>query len=459
MMKLKRITEKVLITSLLFILCASFNVFADSIVEGYISFDIYDVPVINSSDISTTFQSISELGYPLGLGPDEFPEPVYNTTKYLWFDSDETIGMAYWPRYNPYDGRLNVSLCYYNELLDTVQVLGTARTLYDSNHSPNSNNYGRFANIVYFSDLGYYDVIYTEMNLTNNNTQFRTYRNNANYVPSEVPVISPGEGGSYGGIASESFPYESLYLDFLIPDDWDISSTSANGNLFDFLETAFNHVVMSMDTMLHMINYYVYVIQQDLNGIGTYGLWSLTPSQDGESYTRTVTQSSIGIRSVILNRIEYIADVFDFYFSRIYAWFYPLDSTSPFYWRYYNTATEQQESIGLAGLLYNISWYLGQLYTLTAQNAALDNMDEAIDDVTDTFTSVEQAEQAVVQSVTSSIQSFNPDVSELGAFRALSWCASYLQQIYVSLGAYGNVITIGLLLGVCSQLIGFVRYH
>lgn len=214
-----------------------------------------------------------------------------------------------------------------------------------------------------------------------------------------------------------------------------------------------------MDTMLHMINFYVYVIQQDLNGIGTYGLWSVTPSQDGESYSRTVTQSSVGIRSVILNRIEYIADVFDFYFSRIYAWFYPLDSTSPFYWRYYNTATEQQESIGLAGLLYNISWYLGQLYTLSAQNAALDNMDEAIEDVTDTFTSVEQAEQAVVQSVTSSIQSFNPDVSELGAFRALSWCASYLQQIYVSLGAYGNVITIGLLLGVCSQLIGFVRYH
>lgn len=459
MMIKKRIIEKVLITSLLFILCVSFNVFADSIVEGYISFDIYDVPVINSSDISTSYQSISELGYPLGLGNDEFPNPVYNTTKYIWFDSDETIGMAYWPSKNPYDGRLYVGFCYYNELLNRVENLGSARILYDSTFNPNSNAYARFANIVYFSDLGYYDVIYTEMNLTNNNTQFRTYRNNANYVPSEVPVISPGEGGSYGGIASESFPYESLYLEFLTPDDWDISSTSANGNLFDFLETAFNHVVMSMDTMLHMINYYVYVIQQDLNGIGTYGLWSVTSSQDGESYSRTVTQSSVGIRTVILNRIEYIADVFDFYFSRIYAWFYPLDSSSPFYWRYYNTATEQQESIGLAGLLYNISWYLGQLYTLTAQNAALDNMEEAIDDVTDTFTSVEQAEQAVVQSVTSSIQSFNPDVSELGAFRALSWCASYLQQIYVSLGAYGNVITIGLLLGVCSQLIGFVRYH
>lgn len=453
MMKLKRIIEKVLITSLLFILCASFYAFGANEVIGFIDYENYDIPVMNYSDFDTSeIIGIENITYPLGFNFSEFVNPS-STIQYIYFDAAQTIGLAY---------KYRNSSC--TDV--TIKCPNTSMSYTGIWNSTGSVWSYMYSNLVYFDDTKRISQLSTRVKLSNGNYVFQPQITGYSYdVPMDkIPDWNPieGEGGEspvYGGIASEYFPYESLYLEFLIPDDWDISSTSANGNLFDFLETAFNHVVMSMDAMLHMINYYVYVIQQDLNGIGTYGLWSLTPSLDGESYTRTVTQSSVGIRTVILNRIEYIADVFDFYFGRIYAWFYPLDSTSPFYWRYYNTSTEQQESIGLAGLLYNISWYLGQLYTLTAQNAALDNMDEAIDDVTDTFTSVEQAEQAVVQSVTSSIQSFNPDVSELGAFRALSWCASYLQQIYVSLGAYGNVITIGLLLGVCSQLIGFVRYH
>lgn len=190
----------------------------------------------------------------------------------------------------------------------------------------------------------------------------------------------------------------------------------------------------------------------------TYNYWYLSPSQDGETFSKTITSQSGSFHSILLNRCEYIADVLAFSFGRFYEWFYPLDNVDPKYWRYYNTDTKASENIGLAGLMYNISWYLGNLYVLQSASAALDNMEEAVENVTSTFESVEAQEQAVVDSISSHINSFNPNVSDFGIFRAIPWMSNYLQQIYISLGTYGTVITVGLFLGVCMQIIGFLRY-
>lgn len=192
----------------------------------------------------------------------------------------------------------------------------------------------------------------------------------------------------------------------------------------------------------------------------TYNYWTLTSNQttNGETFNKTVTSQTGTFHSVILNRIEYLSDVLTFSFNRFFEWFYPLDVTNPLYWRYWNSDTQQQVNTNLADVLYEMTWYLGNLYILESASAALDNMETAVGTVTTTFETVEAQEEAVINSVQSHINSFNPNVSDFGAFRALPWMSNYLQQIYVSLGSYGLVITIGLFLGVCMQIIGYMRY-
>lgn len=192
----------------------------------------------------------------------------------------------------------------------------------------------------------------------------------------------------------------------------------------------------------------------------TYNYWTLTSNQttNGETFTKTITSQTGTFHSVLLNRIEYLSDVLTFSFNRFFEWYYPLDVSNPLYWRYWNSDTQQQVNTNLADVLYEMTWYLGNLYILESASAALDNMESAVGTVTTTFETVEAQEEAVINSVQSHINSFNPNVSDFGAFRALPWMSNYLQQIYVSLGSYGLVITIGLFLGVCMQIIGYMRY-
>lgn len=225
-------------------------------------------------------------------------------------------------------------------------------------------------------------------------------------------------------------------------------------------------IIYNLNTMMQHLSYHINSLRSDLLSASssivsaiqdsqTYAYWTLTPDQSGEYYTKTVTNQTGTFHSVILNRAEYIASVLDFGFRRFYEWYCPLDDTAPMYWRYYNTDTKRSENIGLAGLMYNISWYLGNLYVLQSASAALNAMDSAVDSAATTFTNIEAQETAVVNSVKNSIQSFNPSTSDIGALRALPWMSNYLQQIYVSLGTYGIVITVGLLLGVCLRIIRY----
>lgn len=225
-------------------------------------------------------------------------------------------------------------------------------------------------------------------------------------------------------------------------------------------------IIYNLNTMMQHLSYHINSLRSDLLSASSsivsaiqdsqsYAYWTLTTDQSGEYYTKTVTNQTGTFHSVILNRAEYIASVLDFGFRRFYEWYCPLDDTAPMYWRYYNTDTKRSENIGLAGLMYNISWYLGNLYVLQSASAALNAMDSAVDSAATTFTNIEAQENAVVNSVKNSIQSFNPSTSDIGALRALPWMSNYLQQIYVSLGTYGIVITVGLLLGVCLRIIRY----
>lgn len=83
---------------------------------------------------------------------------------------------------------------------------------------------------------------------------------------------------------------------------------------------------------------------------------------------------------------------------------------------------------------------------------------DSVTNLSNNLTNYQNAEQRLQNQVTSSIQSFVPDLSLLSGFVAISWVSNYLQQCYISLGSFGTVIMIGLLLGVCMQFIGYFRY-
>ena len=204
------------------------------------------------------------------------------------------------------------------------------------------------------------------------------------------------------------------------------------------------------DGLMYLYNYIV--------GSANYPIYEFTIDSTGESYSIIKNTQQSTWRNVILNRINIIINILDFWFHRFYEWYYPLDNVLPEYWRYYNTDTAEQEEIGLAGLMYNISWYLGQMYVLQSGSDALDNMTTQVEAVGQTLSQAEQKENEVISSISSGINNFAPDLSEIGAFKALSWSSNYLQQIFVALGTYGTVILVGLLLGVCMQFIGYFKY-
>lgn len=91
-------------------------------------------------------------------------------------------------------------------------------------------------------------------------------------------------------------------------------------------------------------------------------------------------------------------------------------------------------------------------------NSVANSISNNVNALNTNLTQYQTAEQNLQNRVQSSISTFVPDLTLLSGFVALSWVSNYLQQMYVSLGAYGTVIMIGLLLAVCMQFIGYFRY-
>lgn len=200
---------------------------------------------------------------------------------------------------------------------------------------------------------------------------------------------------------------------------------------------------MSESMNLMEIKYTPFVLTEDTELIA-----------NGTTYTFYGTLPAC-LRIEICDRIVSFMNAF---FVKFRAWYYPLSVDSPFYWRYYNTDTGEEEEINLAGVLYNLTWYVGQLYSLQVENSSLSQLTDKVEEVSETFQEYEQKEQQIVDSVKANIQSFAPDLSEIQSLRALGWCSHYLQLLWSSLGLYGTMIVVGLLMGVCMQFIGYFRY-
>lgn len=276
-----------------------------------------------------------------------------------------------------------------------------------------------------------------------------------------VYSTSSSQGGAsltcYTNMLSLSYPVVS----FDSQSNRYITSTySSNGTFVYCLSEVINQIPRNLNFYM---NYFVGNLIEPLSGAGWLNnqildMHVISYTDGQETYTVSSYNGSTDFISLSALYLSNISVLFRYYASRFYEWFYPLDNVDPEYWRYYNTDTQQSENIGLAGLMYNISWYLGQLYVLQSANAALQNMADAVSDAADTFTAVETQEHTVISSVSSAIENFNPDISFLGSLTAIAWVSNYLQQCFVSIGAFGTVIMLGLLLGVCMQFVGYFKY-
>lgn len=199
---------------------------------------------------------------------------------------------------------------------------------------------------------------------------------------------------------------------------------------------------------------------------------------EGESYTFSWPKFrfqhwSIANEDLISNYSYYSGSLLaavDFYFQSFMEyfdanvtlwrnWFYPLKSDNPLYWRFFNTDTSKQENTNLAGVLYHISWYLGQMFQMNTWDAAIDgHLQDAADSLDSTVDDYDQAEQEIFDSVSDHFSGFSPDASELSALAALAWVSEFLQKCFTALGTFAVPITVSLLLGVCMQFIGYFKY-
>lgn len=172
------------------------------------------------------------------------------------------------------------------------------------------------------------------------------------------------------------------------------------------------------------------------------------------SFSTAIINILVGtFKSYINANIQYLADTW-------YRWYNPnISLANSQFWIAYNTDTGEIDHVNLSTVLYYITWYLGQLYddgTNVTQN--MQQMTQDIGTAAATFQDLNQKEQAAINQIQTGFETFLPDPTEFQSFRAITWCSNYLQQIYLALGAYGQVIFIALLFGVCLQFIGYFRY-
>lgn len=153
----------------------------------------------------------------------------------------------------------------------------------------------------------------------------------------------------------------------------------------------------------------------------------------------------------IVTYLKAYLDMFD-------SWYRPNGSlASQWYFEVYNSDTGEKESTNLAGVLYNISWYLGNMFEMNTWSADTE-LDGPISDLNDKFNEMDDAENNIWNSVSSAFDGFAPDSSDITELSAIGWVSNYLQQVFVSLGAFNIPIMVALMLGVCMQFIGYFKY-
>lgn len=435
-----------LLFSFIFVCLFSFSVFADAYKGGYVEYDeTGTAEYINWNPSGETFSGQNEIEG--SVSTNQNPDLYSNT-----FNGSVNIDT------NSFNSLTSTGNTYNNTTIDVVPGAGTIDSNNDTFRS--STTLAASQSDVEINNAEFNGSLSINANTVSlgsvpEMSQLITDTQNISYF---LSMIIWNFGVSYVSTSNQTYTHQTVngtYVQSLIPTfEWTITYSDAGAvftptqvycNLGGLLKTKF-------DNISYLLRYgFEFLIHAR-----QYPMWNFTG--DGEFYNITQQTYTTSFFQMVENRLSIMCSLLSWYCNRFFNWYYPLDNVIPMYWQYYNTDTQQSESIGLAGLMYNISWYLGQMYVLQVASSALDDVGVAVEDLSDELTSFEASENSVISSVSSGIESFIPNVSDFGAFTALSWCSQYLQRVFVALGLYGNVIMIGLLLGVCMQFIGYFRY-
>lgn len=354
--------------------------------------------------------------------------------------------------------------------------------------------------LLYSSDYNWYSNGSTKYSIQSKTTYTFSSNNNTFNVTS-IPVYhKQGDGGN--NLTASDFPLtgtvnvyagSSNYAAPYIPDP-NNPQTQSEYNQAIFSRT--NTIIDKTDTIIETqesgfanltsqlqnmegdlsssLEWMAYNLSTLTNGLPTGSTWEDSEGNEFEypQYNQiafsllnehvefTYTPKCGTFLGILSRKFDELFEYFKFQFEIFFQWFYPLKNSTPQYWLVYDTDDNTGKWVNPATVTYYITWYLGQLYSQNYddEEGALTSLTQAVNNFATQAQSFETAEHGVVDSVKSYINNFNPDLSQLGGFRAIGWCANYLQRIYVALGAYGTVITIGLLLGVCMQFIGYFKY-
>lgn len=252
------------------------------------------------------------------------------------------------------------------------------------------------------------------------------------------------------------------------------SISSDTQQILDNQDSISDQISQLSETLLGGLEWLIYNMTNTVNNLSTGSVWydsyenshvyaeyqQIAFSLLNEHVEMTYTNKAGTFLGILVRKFNELFDFFKFQFEIFFQWFYPLKSSTPQYWWVYDTDTDGEKVVNPATVTYYITWYLGQLYSqnYTDENGALNSLSNAVQNFATQAQQFEAQEHAVVNSVKSRLETFNPDIGSWSGFRAIGWCSNYLQQVWVNLGTYGTVISIALLLGVCLQFIGYFRY-
>lgn len=173
--------------------------------------------------------------------------------------------------------------------------------------------------------------------------------------------------------------------------------------------------------------------------------------QNVKSTTRYVYGSYFGFFFAKFEElISYAVAQQQFYFFNYYP-----RNVSNLAWNYFNTDTGQNEEINLAGLMYNISWYLGNLYQLNSSESYANTIAQPIREANQAIADLNAQEDAILNQITASLNFDTGIFSQLQAnLNLINWVSSFLQQIYDASGLLQLPINLSMTLGLLMYALG-----
>lgn len=123
-------------------------------------------------------------------------------------------------------------------------------------------------------------------------------------------------------------------------------------------------------------------------------------------------------------------------------------------WNYYNTDTDMEEPINLGGLMYNISWYLGNLYLLNTNEDYSNNADPTVAALQSKIDELNAAEDTLTE-VTGGLSYDNSVFSEIASYgSSITYVSNLMDEIFNSLGILQIVFKLSMTVGLAVYALG-----